>query len=178
MRKAAGVSRVNQAHTKDILELLSSAMYVEPLTIYREYLQNSADSIDEGIKEGLLQNEEEGRVDINVDPLNRIVTIRDNGVGLSKKDCSDIVNEIIEQIINGLIDQNIFKIHNFGTFRLRKKQPRIESTMQKFIKSKPSYEKAVFLRKTSIWLHSGCTFTALENHENHDFVRSEGPKVL
>ena len=28
---------------KDILELLSSAMYVETLTIYREYLQNSAD---------------------------------------------------------------------------------------------------------------------------------------
>ena len=71
---------------KDILELLSSAMYVNPLTIYREYLQNRADSIDEGIKEALLQNEEEGRVDINVDPLNRIVTIRDNGVGLSKKD--------------------------------------------------------------------------------------------
>ena len=40
---------------KDILELLSSAMYVNPLTIYREYLQNSADSIDEGIKEGLLK---------------------------------------------------------------------------------------------------------------------------
>jgi len=71
---------------KDILELLSNAMYVEPLTIYREYLQNSADSIDEGVKEGLLKNEDEGRVDINVDPINRKVTIRDNGVGLSKKD--------------------------------------------------------------------------------------------
>ena len=71
---------------KDILELLSSAMYIDPLTIYREYLQNSADSIDDGVKEGLLKNQEEGRVDINVDPLNRIVKIRDNGVGLSKKD--------------------------------------------------------------------------------------------
>ena len=71
---------------KDILELLSNAMYVEPLTIYREYLQNSADSIDEGVKAGLLKNEDEGRVDINVDPINRKVTIRDNGVGLSKKD--------------------------------------------------------------------------------------------
>ena len=71
---------------KDILELLSSAMYIDPLTIYREYLQNSADSIDEGIKEGLLQNEGEGRVDIDVDQLNRTVKIKDNGVGLSKKD--------------------------------------------------------------------------------------------
>ncbi len=32
---------------KDILEILSSAMYVDPLTIYREYVQNAADAIDE-----------------------------------------------------------------------------------------------------------------------------------
>ena len=32
---------------KDILELLSSSMYVDPMTIYREYAQNAADSIDE-----------------------------------------------------------------------------------------------------------------------------------
>lgn len=71
---------------KDILELLSNAMYVDPLTIYREYLQNSADSIDEALNDGLLENEDEGRVDIKVDSINRKVTIRDNGVGISKKD--------------------------------------------------------------------------------------------
>ena len=32
---------------KDVLELLSTAMYVDPLTIYREYVQNAADAIDE-----------------------------------------------------------------------------------------------------------------------------------
>ena len=31
---------------KDILELLSSSMYLDPITIYREYVQNSADAID------------------------------------------------------------------------------------------------------------------------------------
>ena len=31
---------------KDILELLSSSMYVNPLTIYREYLQNTMDSLE------------------------------------------------------------------------------------------------------------------------------------
>ena len=71
---------------KDILELLCNAMYVEPLTIYREYLQNSADSIDQGIKDGLLENHDKGRVDIKIDSINRIVTIRDNGVGLLNKD--------------------------------------------------------------------------------------------
>src|SRR3546814_14664393 len=31
---------------KDILELLSSAMYTDPLTIYREYVQTSAEYIE------------------------------------------------------------------------------------------------------------------------------------
>ena len=45
--------------------------------------------------------------------------------GLTKKDCNSVVNAIIEEIINGLINNNIAKIHNFGTFKLRKKNSRI-----------------------------------------------------
>jgi len=71
---------------KDILELLSSAMYVDPLTIYREYLQNSADSIDEAKKNGELDAQETGQVDVNIEPFSRTVIIRDNGAGLSNKD--------------------------------------------------------------------------------------------
>ena len=45
--------------------------------------------------------------------------------GLSKKDCLDIVNDIIDSIILGLENHKIFKIHNFGTFKLRKKNKRV-----------------------------------------------------
>ena len=45
--------------------------------------------------------------------------------GLSKSDCNDFVNSIIEEIIKGLIKFKIVKIHNFGTFKLKRKQPRI-----------------------------------------------------
>jgi len=38
---------------KDLLELLSSAMYVDPLTIYREFIQNATDAIDEAEEEGM-----------------------------------------------------------------------------------------------------------------------------
>ena len=44
--------------------------------------------------------------------------------GLTKKDCSDIVNDIIEEIIQGLQLQNRVKIHNFGTFKLKRKNAR------------------------------------------------------
>ena len=48
-----------------------------------------------------------------------------NEFGLTKKDCNNLVNDIIEEIIEGLSEQNIVKIHNFGTFKLRRKNARI-----------------------------------------------------
>ena len=46
-------------------------------------------------------------------------------IGLKKKDCSDLVNDIIEEIILGLNKNKIVKIHNFGTIRLKRKESRI-----------------------------------------------------
>ena len=45
--------------------------------------------------------------------------------GLTKKDCTEIVNDIIEKIIEGLVDSDFVKIHNFGTFKLKRKKSRI-----------------------------------------------------
>ncbi|MBX3516060.1 MAG: ATP-binding protein [Rhodospirillales bacterium] len=67
---------------KDVLELVSSAMYVDPMTIYREYIQNAADAVDAARAEGALAAGEPGRVDIKVDAGARSVTIRDNGCGV------------------------------------------------------------------------------------------------
>ena len=44
--------------------------------------------------------------------------------GLSKIDCNNIVNSIIEELINGLIKNNKIKIHNFGSFHLKYKKQR------------------------------------------------------
>jgi len=48
-----------------------------------------------------------------------------NEFGLTKKDCSNLVNDIIEEIIEGLNEHSIVKIHNFGTFKLRRKNARL-----------------------------------------------------
>jgi molecular chaperone HtpG len=71
---------------KDVLELVSSAMYVDPLTVYREYVQNAADSIDDARRTGILKKNEKGRVDISFDAAARCVRIRDNGTGLPGAD--------------------------------------------------------------------------------------------
>ena len=61
---------------KDVLELVSSSMYVDPMAIYREYIQNAVDSIEESA------NKENGRVEIAIDVAARSIRIRDNGGGV------------------------------------------------------------------------------------------------
>ena len=61
----------------DVLGLITAGMYDNPLTIYREYIQNAADAIASGGDGG------EGRVDIKIDPSRLCVRIRDNGPGLT-----------------------------------------------------------------------------------------------
>src|SRR5271154_4275802 len=68
---------------KDILEVLSNAMYVDPLAIYREYIQNAADAIDEARRTSVLSPKETGTVEIEIDIEKRTVTIHDNGTGIS-----------------------------------------------------------------------------------------------
>lgn len=74
---------------KDLLELVSSAMYVEPLTAYREYLQNAADSIDEARRRGLLGRDEIGTVEIFLDQATRVARIRDNGAAIPAAEVLD-----------------------------------------------------------------------------------------
>ncbi|MEA2906622.1 MAG: hypothetical protein QOI12_4009 [Alphaproteobacteria bacterium] len=71
---------------KDVLELVSSAMYVDPLTIYREYVQNAADAIDEALAAGLYGRHKKGLVTISIDSALRKVTIRDDGIGVPWQD--------------------------------------------------------------------------------------------
>jgi Histidine kinase-, DNA gyrase B-, and HSP90-like ATPase len=69
---------------KDVLELLSSSMYVDPMSVYREYVQNAADAIDDARGMGLLDQKATGKVEIYFDTANRALRIRDNGTGIEK----------------------------------------------------------------------------------------------
>ena len=56
--------------------------------------------------------------------------------GLSKKDCYDMVEGIINNIISGLNKDKILKIHNFGTFKIKNKKSRVgrnPKTKEEFI---------------------------------------------
>ena len=75
---------------KDVLELLSTAMYVDPLTIYREYVQNAADAIDQTRTIG----GEAGRIDLLIDAAARTVTIRDDAGGIPAADFRRVLTSV------------------------------------------------------------------------------------
>ncbi len=66
---------------KHVIETLSEGMYDNPLFLFREYVQNAADSIDAAVRESILR-EEEGQIEIIVDPVQRLITFEDNGTGI------------------------------------------------------------------------------------------------
>ncbi len=72
---------INVEIGKYTLESLTTGMYSEPKIVYREYIQNSVDSLEEAVALGVI--EEQGmRVDIIVDAENSIISVRDNGLGI------------------------------------------------------------------------------------------------
>ncbi len=70
-----------QALGPSLLRLVTSGMYDDPLALYREYLQNAADSAAESPKPG--------RVEIHLDPQLAQIRIRDYGPGLTSQEAID-----------------------------------------------------------------------------------------
>src|SRR5581483_3229458 len=71
---------------KDVIEILTTGMYVSPVTVYREYIQNAVDSIDAGRARRLFKSDERGSVSISFDHVTRSVCVRDNGAGIAAAD--------------------------------------------------------------------------------------------
>ncbi len=88
---------------KFTLESLTTGMYSEPESCFREYIQNAVDSIDMAIAQGLLRLDE-SRIEIIIDEDRREISIKDNGTGISslsaRKTLLDIGNSTKLHTVN------------------------------------------------------------------------------
>lgn len=64
------------------LDNIAIAMYKETKNVFREYIQNATDAIDDAVQVGVLQKDE-GRIHITIDDKARRIIIMDNGIGVS-----------------------------------------------------------------------------------------------
>ena len=80
---------------KNFLENLTVAMYENSFTVYREFVQNAADSIDKAIEKGLL-DKEEASIDIVIDYNKRKISVHDNAMGISMRDFKKKMTDVAD----------------------------------------------------------------------------------
>ncbi len=68
-------------------------MYNDPLMVLREYVQNAVDSLDLAYKQGGLR-QGEGRVDVRIDGIERVISVTDNGVGVNKGAVAGVLSSL------------------------------------------------------------------------------------
>lgn len=69
---------------KYTLESLTTGMYSDPKIIYREYIQNSVDSLETAVQMNIIEPQSM-RIDIVVNEEDSYISIRDNGTGISSE---------------------------------------------------------------------------------------------
>lgn len=72
---------------KYTLESLTTGMYSDPKIVYREYIQNSVDSLENAVSVGLIEPQSM-RIDIIVNAEESYISIKDNGTGISAADAA------------------------------------------------------------------------------------------
>ena len=84
----------------DLLKMLMLQLYSNPRCIYREYIQNALDSINEAVKLGILSQEKDGRVSIII--TKNDISIEDNGTGIRSDRAVKILTDIANSVKNGV----------------------------------------------------------------------------
>ncbi len=81
---------------KKLIEVLTLKMYHNPLIIYREYIQNSIDSIENAISENLIPLRCDSNIQVDIDKDRKEITITDNGQGLKQEKFFDTLTKIAD----------------------------------------------------------------------------------
>lgn len=78
---------------KDVIESLTLGMYEDCRFIYREYIQNAADAVDNAINSHLLQKGEEA-IHVVIDAEKRLISVQDNATGIPQDRVMTILRNI------------------------------------------------------------------------------------
>lgn len=85
----------NYVFGANVLENLTTGMYRESKIIFREYIQNACDAIDKAIKLSMI-DEDEGRIEIWLNENERLISIEDNGTGISEREFESTMKAIAQ----------------------------------------------------------------------------------
>src|SRR5262245_30819728 len=88
-----------KAETGRLLDLVIHSLYTKPEVFLRELVSNASDALDRFRFESMLHPELAGdgsalEIKLDVDPAARTLTVRDNGIGMSRDEVVDHIGTI------------------------------------------------------------------------------------
>lgn len=104
------IQKVDSFIGKDLLDMLMFSMYPDAKIIYREYVQNAFDSINTAVDEKVLNKVRDGIVSINIDPIGRNISIKDNGTGIPKDYALRVLTSIADSQKDGIERAGVYGI--------------------------------------------------------------------
>lgn len=78
---------------KFTLESLTNGMYATCLDLYREYVQNAADSLDDAMAAGMI-TKDDSDISITIDSYEGYVSVYDNGTGIKASDAGNVLLDV------------------------------------------------------------------------------------
>jgi len=99
---------------KTVIETLTLGMYENSLIIYREYVQNAADAIDEAVELRILSRKSDGEINIGIDKANRKITIQDNATGISSENALNFLGDVANSQKNSIKNKGFRGIGRLG----------------------------------------------------------------
>ena len=92
-------TREFQAETRQLLDLMVHSVYSNKDSFLRELISNSSDALDKLRLESLVDKEldvdtSDLHIDLDIDPESRTLTVRDNGVGMSRDEVIDLIGTL------------------------------------------------------------------------------------
>lgn len=78
---------------KHTLESLTSGMYSDPYVVFREYIQNSVDSIDNAVDYKVIKDGD-NKIIVQLSPTENRIIIKDNGLGIPSAEAEKVLISI------------------------------------------------------------------------------------
>lgn len=90
------MAKVETKIGKDVIESLTLGMYEDSRFIFREYIQNGADQIDKAVEDGLFSANSDGKIEIEINPTVKTISIFDNATGIENSKVQAILKNIAQ----------------------------------------------------------------------------------
>ena len=95
---------------KGLIGLLMFTLYSDEKTIYREYVQNALDSINNAVDKRILARPKDGVVNIDIDARKKVIIIKDNGTGINAENAVRTLLDISASTKDGVTQAGQFGI--------------------------------------------------------------------